>query len=333
MNSRTRTTCGTKFTMGTSIWKSDEGILANKLLKKRLAEEGYIELPHTPGLFKHLNRPIQFALVVDNFGIKYHCKQHLEHLINTIRCHYEVTLDETGSLYCGITLDWHYDQGYIYISMSGYVKNNSSNPKKPVNTPWEPCAIHYGAKTQCTLPVDNSPRLDKHGIRRIQQIAGSFLYYCCATDPTILHALSELSTQQSNATKNMLARCNHFLDYMWTHPNALIRYYASNMILKVHSDASYLSAKDAKSRAAGIFFLSSLPRDNHPILLNGAIAVLCTTLKFVAASAAEAELGAFFSTQKKQNSCALPWKNSCTPSLPHPSMSTIRQQLVLSIIR
>ena len=30
-------------------------ILANKLLKKRLAKHGYFELPHTPGLFKHIS--------------------------------------------------------------------------------------------------------------------------------------------------------------------------------------------------------------------------------------------------------------------------------------
>ncbi|KAL7524505.1 hypothetical protein ACHAXR_000602, partial [Thalassiosira sp. AJA248-18] len=29
------------------------GILANKLLKKRLAKKGYFEMPHTPGLWKH----------------------------------------------------------------------------------------------------------------------------------------------------------------------------------------------------------------------------------------------------------------------------------------
>ena len=32
------------------------GILANKLLKERLAEHGYYELPHTPGLFTHKMR-------------------------------------------------------------------------------------------------------------------------------------------------------------------------------------------------------------------------------------------------------------------------------------
>jgi hypothetical protein len=66
------------------------------------------------------------------------------------------------------------------------------------------------------------------------------------------------------------------------------------MILNVHSDASYLSAPKARSRAGGYFFLGSLPRDGDPIKLNGAIHVTCTILKLVAASAAEAELGALF---------------------------------------
>ncbi|KAL7538190.1 hypothetical protein ACHAXR_008359, partial [Thalassiosira sp. AJA248-18] len=43
------------------------GMLANKLLKERLEEDGFIELPHTPGLFKHKTRPVWFCLTVDDF--------------------------------------------------------------------------------------------------------------------------------------------------------------------------------------------------------------------------------------------------------------------------
>jgi hypothetical protein len=71
------------------------------------------------------------------------------------------------------------------------------------------------------------------------------------------------------------------------------------MILNVHSDASYLSALNARSRAAGYFFLGSIPETNKPIKINGAIQVLCTVLKFVAASAAEAKLGALFLNAKE----------------------------------
>ena len=34
------------------------GILANKLLEKRLAKQGYRELLHTPGLFRHETRQV-----------------------------------------------------------------------------------------------------------------------------------------------------------------------------------------------------------------------------------------------------------------------------------
>jgi hypothetical protein len=61
-------------------------------------------------------------------------------------------------------------------------------------------------------------------------------------------ALSAITAQRSAPTEETLARVNQFLDYMWTHPDAKIRYRASIMILNVHSDASYLSAPKA-SRA------------------------------------------------------------------------------------
>jgi hypothetical protein len=136
--------------------------------------------------------------------------------------------------------------------------------------------------------------LDEVGKKHVQQIVGSFLYYARAVDPTILMALSEISSQQTAPTENTMKRVNHFLDYMWTHPDTVIRYHASEMILNVHSDASYLSAPKARSQASGYFFLGSLPHDGDPIKLNGAIHVQCTTLKLVAASAAEAKLGALF---------------------------------------
>ncbi len=78
-------------------------------------------------------------------------------------------------------------------------------------------------------------------------------------------ALSEISSQQSAPTENTMKRVNQFLDYTWTHPDAIIRYRASDMILNVHSDTSYLSAPKARSRAGGYFFLGSLPRDGDPI--------------------------------------------------------------------
>ena len=57
------------------------GKLANDYLKEKLRPAGYYEVPHTPGLWKHISRPIEFTLVVDDFGVKYVGREHANHLI------------------------------------------------------------------------------------------------------------------------------------------------------------------------------------------------------------------------------------------------------------
>jgi len=85
---------------------------------------------------------------------------------------------------------------------------------------------------------------------------------------------------------------------MHTHPDARIWYHASNMVLNVHLDTSYLSIPNAHSQAASYFFLGSLPQASKPIAINSAISILCTVLCFVTPSAAKAELGALFLNAK-----------------------------------
>ena len=125
------------------------GILANKLLKERLLQNDYFEVPHTPWLFRHKSRPVWFTLVVDDFVIKYVDKEHAQHLLNVLKEFYEIEEDWTGSLYCGITLDWHYDQQYVDISMVNYVLKQLARYKqlplkKPQHCPFEPKPIQYG---------------------------------------------------------------------------------------------------------------------------------------------------------------------------------------------
>ena len=61
------------------------GVLANKILKKRLAPSGYYEMPHTLGLWKHVSCPIAFTLVVDDFGVKYVSKKNAVHLVTALK--------------------------------------------------------------------------------------------------------------------------------------------------------------------------------------------------------------------------------------------------------
>ena len=62
-----------------AVWGPPQaGILANKLLQKWLKPHGYYECVNTPGLWRHVTRPITFSLMVDNFGVKYMGKEHMQ---------------------------------------------------------------------------------------------------------------------------------------------------------------------------------------------------------------------------------------------------------------
>ena len=60
------------------------GKLANEDLRNKISPHGYYEVKHTPGLWKHISRPIQFTLVVDDFGVKYTRRKDAEHLLGIL---------------------------------------------------------------------------------------------------------------------------------------------------------------------------------------------------------------------------------------------------------
>ena len=81
------------------------GILAQQLLETRLNERVYYRSTIVPGLWKHKWRPVQFTLVVDDFGVKYVGEEHAQHLIDTVRAHYDLEEDWKGKKYIGIQLN------------------------------------------------------------------------------------------------------------------------------------------------------------------------------------------------------------------------------------
>jgi hypothetical protein len=177
------------------------GILANKLLQRRLLPHGYYMCNNTPGLWKHETRPISFTLVVNNFGVKYVGKEHVDHLIWCIKQQYELTKDWTGDLYCGVKLKWDYEARTVDLSMLGYIKQLLLKYKhcirnKPQHCPYDaPAPKQYGAKAQAPLPVNISPKLSPREIKEIQHVIGSILYYTRAVDITVLMALSSIAIE------------------------------------------------------------------------------------------------------------------------------------------
>jgi hypothetical protein len=104
-------------------------------------------------------------------------------------------------------------------------------------------------------------------------------------------ALELLATQQLSPVTNTMAKIKQFLDYSATHPDAIVMYHASNMVLAAHSDASYLSETNARSCAGGHFFMSD---DTPSPANNGAIQTTAQIIKAVMSSAAKAEIAALY---------------------------------------
>ena len=118
------------------------------------------------------------------------------------------------------------------------------------------------------------------------------MYYARALDNTMLVTLNIIAQSQSNPTQHTAKLCHHLLDYCATYPNVGLRYHKNDMVLHIHSDASYLIASYAKSRISGSFSVSSNP--TKPTTHNAPIHIECKTLYHVVTSSAECETAAVF---------------------------------------
>jgi hypothetical protein len=149
----------------------------------------------------------------------------------------------------------------------------------------------HDAGPRALLTYFHGPLLDKQGTNRIQLISGTFLYYGRACDPCILPALNEIASEQAKPATDTIPKTDMLMDYLHTYPNAVIRYHASDMILKITSDAAYLVQPKARSQVAVHYHLGWLKNSDR---VNGAVYVLCQTVKNVVSSAAEAETGKIY---------------------------------------
>ena len=169
------------------------------------------------------------------------------------------------------------------------------------------------------VPIDNTPVLPPKEITRIQQIVGTLLYYARAIDSTMRVALGAIASAQTKGTQATAIAVTQLLNYCASHPEATVRFYASDMVLMVHSDASYLTESEARSRVGGHYFLGNSQRTvNEAIRHNGSVHTVCGILKHVMSSAAEAELGALFvngkeATVLRQTLSDMGWKQPPTP--------------------
>ena len=210
------------------------GRLAYDQLVKHLKPHGYFPCKRAAGLWRHKTRPITFCLTVDDFGVKCVGKEHADHLIQALNSKHKITTDWEGRLYCGIQLEWNYEAKWVDLSMPNYVKEmrhkfQHDRPSRPEHAPYRWNRPTHGPGPQLPEPEDDSPPLDAKGINEIQQVVGSSLCYGRAIDSTILPALNSISAEQSKATERTRQDAKKLLDYLATHPDAVIRHVKSDM--------------------------------------------------------------------------------------------------------
>jgi hypothetical protein len=272
------------------------GIIAQDLLTKRLHKAGYHQSTITPGYWRHNWLPFSFTLIVDNFGVKYISKNDIDHLTSILKQDYEINTDWEGTQYLQLTLNWDYKKRNVHLSMPGSIKNalirfSHKLPNKLQLQPHPHMLPTYGATVQYAKADYVSPSTTNAEGKYIRKVIGVLLYYNRAVDSTILIGLSSLAAAQFKPTTHTLSLVKWLLDYWATNPDAILTYKKSNMVLAMHSNASYLSESSAQSQVGGHFFCSSNVEDPPD---NGAVLNTSKILKAVMSSAAKAELGALY---------------------------------------
>jgi hypothetical protein len=110
----------------------------------------------------------------------------------------------------------------------------------------------------------------------LQKVLGCLLYYACAVHSTMLVTLITITSAQKKCTDSTADTMIQLLNYCATHPDAEVRFHASNMVLHISSDDSYHSEPEARSRTGGSFYLGQ--KDGQYQLINGPILCLSSIM-------------------------------------------------------
>ncbi len=219
-----------------------------------MEEEGYYEAHSTPGLWKHKWCPIQFCLIVDDFGVEYVGIEHFNHLSTLLKKYHQIQTNMAGNKIVGIKVQWDFPVQRVRIDMRTYIDTllltlDWPKPRKPQLSPFIAMPIAYGQKTQLTPEKDTSATLSPERLLRVQEIIELLLYYARAMDNKLLVALNAIAARQFKVTIRTEQLIHTLLDYVAMYPSYGIVYRASNMVLCAHADAGYLNKTKSCSRA------------------------------------------------------------------------------------
>jgi hypothetical protein len=150
-------------------------------------------------------------------------------------------------------------------------------------------------KTQEVIDKDEE-KLDAEQKLYVQKVVGSLLYYARIIDHSMLTEVTAIGSEVANVTKSTIEKVKKLLNYAATYKDNKVIYNKSKMILRIQSDASYLSRSKSRSVGGGIAYLINNENNMHEI--NGAIQCLRNVIDVVIASAAEAEYAGVFNNAR-----------------------------------
>jgi hypothetical protein len=217
-----------------------------------------------------------FALIVDDFTIQYIGNAHLDHLCQALKKHYKVSEEIDGTRFAGMTLKWNYSPftpNALAASPCRAISSMSAPGTSITCPPSANSLLTNIAKCQTTqlIHVDPySPPLSTEGVKRIQGIISTLLYYARAVDNKLLATLSTLSSQQTIATEATNVAMNQLLDYLATYPNDGTTYRVSDMILCAHTNTGFHNESKGRSQAHAHIFVSEnnpFPKHNGLVFL------------------------------------------------------------------
>ena len=129
------------------------GNLANDYLEAKLAPPGHYEIPHIPGLCKHISRYVEFTLVVENFKVKYVGEKNIQHPIQTLKKDFITSEDSTRSFVL-----WNDVEVGLRKTNSGFLNTRIHQqgnrevqheiPQRPQRLPYPVAPTKYGKGAQ-----------------------------------------------------------------------------------------------------------------------------------------------------------------------------------------
>ena len=287
------------FQVDGNIWGiPGAGLIANNDLVAHMLLDNWVEDPDIPCLFHKHGTDIWIALVVDDSGISYNADkpEELAALFAHLQLKYPMKIDMTGSKFLGIQLDWNYEENYLDRSSPSvwpdiFARFCPDGKPKGARSPGHYVSFSPGAGSTIPL-VDDSPQLNPDGKLFIQQFVGTLLHYARNIDFLLLPYLRAIADSQAHPTENTKRACDRLLAYGVSHPNCVVRYHATDMILSINSDASHQSCANSGSVIGGYHQL--INRDSDINFINGPTSTICRKAKTVCASAAETEYAGLY---------------------------------------